>query len=533
MRKINILVLVFCTFLGAISCAKRGTITGGDKDILPPKITSSSPKNFSTNFNKNTIKISFDEYVKVKDLQKQLIVSPPMKTPLTVLPQGGASKYITIQINDTLKANTTYSFNFGQSIVDHNEGNAYPQLKYVFSTGAFIDSLSVEGIIRDSYEKEVDKFVNVMLYEVDEKYNDSVIYKQTPRYITNTLDSLKTFKLENIKAGQYKLVALKEKSSNYKFDPNKDKIGFYNQTITVPDKSIFELELFKEEAVFKTKKPTQASGNRVLIAYEGNTKNLKIDAQKNSNALKTRITKFQDKDSVQVWFAPIKNDSIQFNIENGKYKKDYMVKMKDQRQDTLKFSPKQNGILNFKENFTITASTPLDKFDLTKMTLTKKDSSKVDFKTNYDAFNQNLEIVFTKEPEEKYKLLLLPNAIEDKLGQKNDSLKYSFSTKSLSDYGNLKLNLQNVKSYPVIIELTDKTGKVLASGDTEENPTVEFLLLEPRKYSLRIIYDENKNKFRDTGNYLEKKQPEEVVHFPTEIDVRANWDVDQVFDLSK
>ena len=301
----------------------------------------------------------------------------------------------------------------------------------------------------------------------------------------------------------------------------------------MPDKSIFELELFKEEAVFKTKKPTQASGNRVLIAYEGNTKNLKIDAQQNANTLKTRITKFQDKDSVQVWFAPIKNDSIQFNIENGKYKKNYMVKMKDQRQDTLKFSPKQNGILNFKENFTITASTPLDKFDLTKMTLTKKDSSKVDFKTNYDAFNQNLEIVFTKEPEEKYKLLLLPNAIEDYLGQKNDSLKYSFSTKSLSDYGNLKLNLQNVKSYPVIIELTDKTGKVLASEYTEENPTVEFLLLEPRKYSLRIIYDENKNKLRDTGNYLEKKQPEEVVHFPTEIDVRANWDVDQVFDLSK
>uniref|UniRef100_UPI00374D5C40 Ig-like domain-containing protein n=1 Tax=Flavobacterium sp. TaxID=239 RepID=UPI00374D5C40 len=489
--------------------------------------------NFSTNFDKNTIKITFDEYVKIKDLQKQLIVSPPMKTALTILPQGIASKQVTIKINDTLKPNTTYSFNFGQSIVDHNEGNAYPQLKYVFSTGAFIDSLSVEGTIKDSYEKEADNFVNIMLYEVDDGYNDSIIYKETPRYITNTLDSLKTFKIENIKAGQYKLVALKEVSSNYKFDPNKDKIGFYNQTITIPDKSIFELELFKEEPKFKVKKPTQASGNRVIVAYEGNPKNVKIDAKQNGNFLKTRVTKFQDKDSVQVWFAPIKNDSINLNIEKEKYQKDFIVKIKNQIKDTLKLSPKQSGIVNFNENFSINTTVPLEKFDLTKMNLTKKDSSKVDFKTNYDEYNQNLEILFTKEPEEKYTLSILPDAIKDYLGQKNDSLTFTFSTKAIADYGNLKINLQNVKSYPVIVELTDKNGKILATEYTDKNPTVEFLLLEPKKYSLRVIYDENKNKERDTGSYLEKRQPEEVVHFPTEIDVRANWDVDQAFDLSK
>ncbi|WP_411377033.1 Ig-like domain-containing protein [Flavobacterium psychrophilum] len=83
------------------------------------------------------MKITFDEYIKVKDLQKNLIVSPPMKTPIIVLPQGSASKYITIKIADTLKQNTTYSFNFGKSIVDYNEGNPYQQLKYVFSTGPF------------------------------------------------------------------------------------------------------------------------------------------------------------------------------------------------------------------------------------------------------------------------------------------------------------------------------------------------------------------------------------------------------------
>ena len=532
MKKFKVLFLILFTISILFSCAKRGTITGGDKDILPPKITSSLPKNFTTNFDKKIIKINFDEYIKVKDIQKQLIISPPMNIAPTVLPQGTASKFISIKINDTLIPNTTYSFNFGQSITDFNEGNAYPQLKYVFSTGAFIDSLSIEGSIKDSYEKNTDNFVNILLYEVDDMYNDSVIYKKTPRYITNTLDSLKTFKIENIKAGKYKLIALKEANNNYKFDSNKDKIAFYNQTITIPDQSIYELELFKENLKFKSKKPVQASGNRIIMGYDGDAKNLNITAKQRGNILKTKITKFPEKDSVQVWFEPMKNDSIQIGVENLDYKKDYMVKIKNQRQDTLKLTSNAAAILRLNEKFTIKASVPLEKFDVQKMSLTKKDSSKVDFKTNYDDFNQNLEILFTSEPDEKYTFKMVPKAVEDYLGKANDSLKFSFSTKSLADYGNLKVNLQNVKSFPVIVELTDRNGKILAAQYSEKQTSVEFLLIEPQKYSMRVIYDTNKNKLRDTGNYLEKLQPEEVIHFPTEIDVRANWDVDQAFDLT-
>ncbi|MGH2665459.1 Ig-like domain-containing protein [Flavobacterium sp.] len=532
MRKIETYGFVFCLLLLAVGCAKRGTITGGDKDIAPPKIMSSSPKNFSTNFDKNTIKITFDEYIKIKDLQKNLIVSPPMKKPITVLPQGTASKTLTIKINDTLQPNTTYSFNFGQSIIDNNEGNVLKQLKYVFSTGAFVDSLSIEGTIKDSYEKEAEPFVNVMLYEVDSNFNDSIIYKQTPRYITNTLDSLKTFKIENVKAGQYRLIALKEKSDNYKFDPKRDKIGFYNQTITVPDKAIFELELFKEDPKFDSKKPTQASGNRIIAGYEGDAKDIKIEATHRNNPIKTIVTKYAGKDSVQVWFKSIKNDSLQLTVQKEKYKKAFNVKIGNQKQDTLRLSAKQTGVLKLDENFAIITATPLEKFDLSKMNLIKKDSSKVAFKTNYDEFNQNLEILFTKDPDEKYTFSLLPNAIEDYLGQKNDSLSFSFSIKNAAEYGNLKLNLQNVKSYPIIVELTDVKGKVLKSAYSDVS-TVEFSLLEPQKYSMRIIYDENKNKKRDSGNYLEKRQPEEVIHYPSEIDVRANWDVNQDVDLSR
>lgn len=514
-----------------LSCAKRGYITGGEKDKTPPKIVSSVPKNGTTDFNKKEIKIVFDEYIKVKDIQKQLITSPPMKNPLTIIPQGTASKFISIKINDTLQPNTTYSFNFGQSVADYNEGNPYPQLKYVFSTGKYVDSLSIEGIIKDSYEKETAPFVNVMLYEVNEKFKDSTIYKETPRYITNTLDSLKTFKIENIKAGKYKLVALKQTTNNYKYNPNKDKIGFYNQTISIPDKSIFEIELFKEKLAFKTKKPYQASGNRIIMGYDGDSKNLKIVTKHKSELLKSRFTKLADKDSVQVWIPTMKNDSIQLFAENDSYKKDYVVKIRNQRQDTLKIFVNEKT-MKLNENFRISASIPLEKFDSSKMKLIKKDSSEVKFKTKYVDFNQNLELIFDPEPNSNYIFSMLPNAVEDYLGQKNDSMKIAFSTKSQADYGTLKVNLQNAKSFPVLVELTNLKGKTLATAYAEKNATVDFLFIEPDKYFLRAIYDLNKNKERDSGNFLKNIQPEETIHFPKEIEIRPNWDIDQAFDLS-
>jgi Bacterial Ig-like domain len=154
--------------IAIVSCAKRGTITGGLKDTIAPKIIGSVPKNFATGFNGKEIKISFDEYVKLKDINKQLIISPPMKSQPEILPYT-ASKFITIRIKDTLLPNTTYSFNFGKSIQDNNEGNPYQQFKYVFSTGSYIDSLVLGGKVKDALERKVDNYVSLMLYEVNEK----------------------------------------------------------------------------------------------------------------------------------------------------------------------------------------------------------------------------------------------------------------------------------------------------------------------------------------------------------------------------
>ena len=162
--------LSFFKFLGVLmlasilfSCARRGTPTGGDKDTIPPILEKAIPINKTVNFKEKRIKIYFDEYIKLKDVKTQLIISPPQKNEPIITPVGTASKFISIKILDTLDANTTYLYNFGNSIVDNNEENKLGNFKYVFSTGTYIDSLEVTGEVKDPMVKETSKNLDVML----------------------------------------------------------------------------------------------------------------------------------------------------------------------------------------------------------------------------------------------------------------------------------------------------------------------------------------------------------------------------------
>jgi len=528
-------IFLFLVFL-MMSCAKRGNITGGLKDTLGPVLRSSSPKNFSTDFKTDQIILTFDEYVKLKNTNKQLIISPPMKNQPIITPSN-ASKFINIKILDTLQPNTTYSLNFGQSIADNNEGNPYNQFKYVFSTGSYIDSLALNGRIKDAYDKTADNFVSVMLYEVNDTFKDSVIYKENPRYITNTLDSLATFRLENLKAGKYMLVALKDKGSNNKFNPKDDKIGFIKHPITIPNDTVFEVELFRETLPLKAFKPIVASGNRLLLPYEGkqNFKDSKpkIVLRNNDEIVETIVTQFPKKDSLQVWFKPLTADSLSLEVSKENYNKRFAFKIKKQKNDTLSITAVQNGVLNFRDRFTLEATTPLVEFDKSKIKLINKDSTAVDFTTEYNEFEQRLYVDFKREPAQKYNFTFFPGALTDFFEKSNDTLSYKLNTRELEEYGNLTLNLQNVKRFPVIVELTNKKGDVIAASEYSDGKTkIEFNLLEPNTYTVRVIYDDNKNKIYDPGNYLEKRYAEEVNYFQKEVDVRANWDVEQVFDLS-
>ena len=531
MLKNKFIIFVLFIIFFSIGCARRGNISGGNKDTIAPILRYSLPKNYTTNFKGNEIKLYFNEYIQLKDVAKQLVISPPMTTAPDVLPNN-PSKMIKIVIKDTLRPDTTYSLNFGQSLQDNNEGNSFPDFKYVFSTGSEIDSLKIEGTIKDALEQKTDNFVSIMLYEINEKYTDSVIYKQKPRYVTNTLDSLKTWKIENIKAGKYLLIALKDYNSNNKFDAKKDKIGFVKEQILIPTTKSYELKLFKEQLKTKFLKPSQASGNRAIIGFEGDVAGI-VGTLKNKNeVLETVITKIPKNDSLQIWYKKIKTDSLQLSLTKDIYSKSSYFKIKDQKKDTLNLTPSQTGNLNFRDVFSLSSSTPIIKFDDSKISLRNKDSVVVPFSKTYDAFNQQIIFDFKKEEGQKYVFRFIPGAITDFYNKSNDTLVYKLETKNFTEFGNVIMTLENAKRFPILMQLTNEKGDVLASEYSEKSPVFKFEGLEPNKYFLRIIYDDNKSKKWEAGNFLEKRQAEEVIYFPKQIDVRANWDVIETFILS-
>ncbi len=515
-------------------CGKRGNPSGGPKDVDPPQLIRAEPENMTINFNAKKIRLYFNEYIKLEKVQDQLIISPPLKYTPQITPQGGASKYVEIIIKDTLKPNTTYTFNFGQSIVDNNEGNPARFLTYVFSTGDYIDSLTVSGVVKDAFNQKADQFISVMLYELDSTYTDSTLYKRPPNYITNTLDSSVIFTLRNLKEGKYALFAIKDEAKNNIFDQNADKIAFIPDTISLPTDSTYLLNLFKEVPDYKISVPSFAAKNKIIFGYYGEAEDIDIKPLTVlPDTIKSTILKDRTKDTLNYWFTPFQTDSIRFTVTNERLKliDTFNVKSRKVGLDTLILAPNQKGSLNFNTPYRIEASTPLVQIDTALMHMMDKDSVPMPFTATLDSLKSEVDFEFGREANQTYKLRLLPGAISDFFGKTNETLAYNLTTKSLADYGNLSMNIVGAVTYPLIVQLTDEKGITNLERYAEASQTFEFNRIEPGKYLIRVIFDTNHNRKWDTGNYLKRIQPEKVSYYPGTIEIRANWEKIETFTI--
>lgn len=533
----KLLSFIFLTLIGLAlwQCAKRGNPTGGPEDKTPPELLRTEPENFSTNFKAKKIRLYFDEFIKLEDVQNQLIVSPPLKNLPEVRPLGGASKYIEVILKDTLKENTTYTLNFGQSIVDNNEGNPNSFLTYVFSTGSYIDSLTVSGAVKDAFNRKADEFISVMLYELDTAYTDSTIYKSPPNYITNTLDSLPFFELKNLKAGQYAMVGIKDVNKNNIFDQRQDKIGFLQDTITIPTDSIYLLNLFLEQPGYNISVPSYVAKNHILFGFQGDHRDIKIETLTNlPDSVKTVLLKDREKDTLHYWLTPTDLDSIIFKISNERLERidTFTVKTRKLPLDSITLSSSVRGKFNFEERFSVLGNTPLVRLDTTQVGLVLNDSLLAPYTYTRDSINNKFDFDFDVEPNQRYRFAFFPGAITDFFGMVNDTLDYSFSVGSYADFGNLSVNISGNVRYPLIAQLTNEQGETQRELLATVPKVLEFNNLEPGKYMIRVIFDDNGNGVWDTGSYLKKLQPEKVSYYPDVIDVRANWELEQTFIIT-
>src|SRR5690606_14387277 len=414
-----------------------------------------------------------------------------------ITPLGNASKQIRIKIYDTLQPNTTYAFNFGNSITDNNEVNPYPYYRYVFSTGDYIDSLSVKGIILDAEKSAPDTFVSVMLYEVDSTFTDSIIYKKPPKYITNTLDSATTFSIDNVKTGKYMLIALKDANNDNKFQQKTDKIAFHKSFINVPTDSLYTLKLFKEARNFNVVRPTLVSGQKIAFGYEGDYKDMNITLKSNvPEGFKSRITKDIKTDTLYYWYHPkLELDSLVFNVSKDGFKQDFVVRLRNNKRDTLAVNINPSGTIGYNQDFKISGTTPFKSFDTSKIAIMDKDSTNVSFVSTFDTISNTLSLQFVKKEDDSYNVRLLPETFTDIFGHTNDSLNYRLVTPKQNTFGNVRIRLINA-TYPVIVQLTNEKWEVKYEQYSTKQEVLDFLNVAPSKYHIRIIYDTNGN-----GNY--------------------------------
>jgi hypothetical protein len=533
----NTFNILFFTVIALVlgNCARTSRPDGGPRDEAAPLMVTATPPYENTNFDAAKIKLSFNEFIKLKNLNKQLVVSPPMKYPPLITPQGFASKYLEIEIVDTLSKNTTYIFNFGNAIEDNNESNPLERFKYVFSTGSYIDSLESKGTVKDVLDNKPNKDFNVLLYKIDSAYTDSIVYRKKPNYVTTTTDSVH-FNFSNLKDGNYIMIALQEATNDYLFDPKTDQIGFYTDTIQLPRDSILQNDIvvFKETLPFKFGRAKELKKGQLIFPYYGKKEDLKVTLLSKAPTDFKSISKFeQQKDTLNYWFSPFETDSLNFIVSNAAIKDTVTVKLRKKKLDSLSITG-TTGIIHFRDTFFLRTNNPVIDIDTTKIAIMNKDSIAVSFKSIIDQRENKLAIVFDKEPVQLYQISMLPEAISDIYTFKNDSLTYQVRTQEIEDYGRITLKVENPASKNYIIELLDAKLELVQRNFVQETATIVYDLLVPEAYTLRAIEDRNQNNVWDTGNYLEKRLPEKIIYFKDEdLSVRANYYLNPVFKVNQ
>ena len=534
MRKIIFTILSLAIVSG---CAKRGNPTGGPLDSLPPVLVNANPKLNSTNFNSEEIRLTFDEFVKLDKVQDQLIISPPInKSAYEIKPLNGVTKKVFLKFLDTLDVNTTYTINFGNSIKDNNENNPLTFFSYTFSTGETIDSLYVKGNISDAYDLETDEYVSIQLYRVDSTLNDSIIYNKLPTYISNSLDST-SYKFQNLKEGKYLIIAIKDVDNNYFFDPFYDKIGFIDSLITLPKDSIIDLKLFKEETDLVWDRPHFINSEKIGFGYYGKLNLKKIEINSNlPDSVDYTFTKEVDKDTIYLWLSRNSFDSLNFNLIEKDTTKLTTLKFDRKRDtliDSLSISAKTVNVIHLKESFKLSSNIPIKKIEDSLITVRDIDSILVPFVSSINDNLDEIDLKFEVSPSDNYRIFIMPDAIKDIKGVTNDTLQFNLTSQSLEDYGNIFLDVIRNSQSKFILHLIDTKGDIIREYmNVDSNSTYNFEYIRPGKYTFRLIEDSNKNDIWDTGNYLQKVSPEPVYYFPSELEVRANWDLNETFDLN-
>ncbi len=524
------LAAVFLLFI--TSCAQIVSPTGGPVDITPPSAVGYLPDSAATNIKPSRIAIQFNEYIQLRDVAKEFVISPSLKN----IPDVTAtSKTVTVRIKDTLEDNTTYIIDFGRSIADITESNSTP-FRYIFSTGPTIDSLELTGKIENVLTKKPEPDFTVMLYKT---FSDSAPYNLKPYYYTRT-NKEGIFRFTNLKAGTYKLFSLKDANNN--FIPDLEEAIAFTEDPVVIDTSTAELKLesFIEAPtkIFIRKTELPFPG-KIQMVYSKDAGDVSInfpEEKKSATLIQTEYS--TGKDTITLWFTNPQSDSILF-IAKTAFTSDTLEKKlptakgrKGGEQYGIVSSEIEPQGMIYKDDITFITTAPLDSINtkLIRLKTGQKDTTVV---ISHDTLlNKTFTLKMKFDQDTVNRLMFLPGALTFFNGNRNDTIGYTFVKKSTDTFGTLLLTMENV-TVPVIVEVMNEQGHIkgrMVTAPGKDN-TLFLKNLVPGSYSARMIIDSNDNGKWDTGNYLGKTKPEKVIQLNKGLPVKAGWDLEETWKV--
>jgi uncharacterized protein (DUF2141 family) len=549
-------LLIYAIF--ALSCARQTTPTGGPKDSIPPNLIGSNPKHGDINFKGKTIQLTFDEAILLNNPREQLIVTPDLGKPIDARVK---KNQVILTLEEDLKDNTTYSINFREAVQDITEKNPAPQLKLAFSTGNYIDSLSIAGRVTDALTLKESKDATVALFQSD-TFN---IFLYRPTYFTKS-DSKGFFKIENLKPGAYYLYAFEDKNKNLIADSKTESYGFIQDLLQLSENiEKIEVPLVRLDSRPLRLTSARPSGTFFNIKASKSLKTYNITTTEDETMISSfgedfsnvRVYKtFEDRDSVAIHFTAL--DSIDNKLDTTLY---------------VKFQERQIKPENFElelENLQVIGTKGIIRAEIqfNKPVLT------VNFDSVYYRLDSATVVPFNLQSlrwdslrnkvylERSFDKKLIPNETTSASPQQRQSFNSPIKrSNDKTPIGNTFylghaafISIELDSSRQVIERSTpsklEETGVLLVQVETSAPHFFVQLLtkdyavlhtiknlkkfnfedLKPGDYQIRLVIDRDNDGKWDPGNFYENRPPEVVSFYVNEkkatvVNLKANWEL--------
>lgn len=529
MKYNNTIILVLILLLS--TCARVSSPTGGPEDENPPQLLHSVPEDEQLNYKGTSILLVFNEIVQTNQIESELIITP--KPPGSFRTRGNRNT-VELIFSEPFSDSTTYSFSFANTIQDVTARNPAENLNLSFSTGNYLDSLSISGQILNLYNQLPIEGLQVSLFSADDSLT---VLNGNAQYYAKT-DSAGRYRFKNLPNGQYRIYAFADKNNNNKADSDGELYGFFTDTLYL-NSNIADIDFTVQK--LSTKEPRLVSGrqfgpyfeltfNKAITAFDILEKENYVYTRRDEDQIRFFRTNELFNDTTDLIFQA--QDSIgNVLIDTASY---YFGESDLTPEEFNVSLVPSKSLLRPEEDITIKLNKPFTHIQYDSLSFSLDSLNVFHFpKNTVDTLPLNMGITFplkikqyAPKPDQRLTLTIKPGAFISIEGDTTKSFRTVFEA-AIEQETALISGRVNTNGLPIIVQLLNANSLEIVAQATETS--FSFSYLDAGPYMIRVIHDLNGNGIWDIGNILENIPPEPATFYVDDtynsqlIEVRKNW----------